>query len=125
MAHEMKRILIVDHELEMAMTIADELGDLGYRALGLASGRQAIYRLRSEHFDAVVADLRMPDVDGLAVLHESRALDASRPVIMVTDHGGIQAAMVATRHGAYDYITKPFSLASLVHLLEDALGLSQ
>ena len=74
-----KRILVVDDEIEMAMTIADELGDRGYRSLALGSGREALLGLRAEHFDAVITDLRMPDVDGLAVLRESRELDPSRP----------------------------------------------
>jgi DNA-binding NtrC family response regulator len=122
MDHAMLRILVVDDEIEMAMTIADELGERGYRSLGLGSGREALRRLRSEHFDAVITDLRMPHVNGLAVLHESRALDPSRPVIIMTGHGALQTAIDAARHGAYHYITKPFSLASLMHLLEAALG---
>jgi len=117
MGHEMPRILVVDDEIEMAMTLADELGDRGYRSLGLGSASEAIRRLRSERFDALITDLRMPGVDGLALLHESLALDPSRPVIVMTGHGALETAMDAARYGAYHYITKPFRFATLIQLL--------
>jgi DNA-binding NtrC family response regulator len=116
------RVLVVDDELEMAAMIVEELGDRGYRAVALRSGRDAIERLRGEHFDALITDLRMPGVDGLRLLRASRALDPSRPVIVMTGHGALDTALEASRHGAFHYLTKPFSLARLVDLLESALG---
>jgi DNA-binding NtrC family response regulator len=118
------RILVVDDEFEMAVMIAEELGDRGYRALALRSGREALKRLHTDQFDALITDLRMPDVDGLQLLTASRALDPSRPVILMTGHGGIGTALEASRHGVYHYVTKPFSPARLVQLLDEALGRS-
>jgi DNA-binding NtrC family response regulator len=115
------RILVVDDELEMAAVIADELGDRGYSAVAIRSGREAIERLRHEPFDALVTDLRMPDVDGLRLLRVSRALDPSRPVIVMTGHGAIDTALEAAGQGAFHYLTKPFSLTHLVELIETAL----
>jgi DNA-binding NtrC family response regulator len=116
------RILVVDDDLEMAGMIVEELGDRGYRAVALRSGRAAIDRLWGEHFDALITDLRMPGVDGLGVLRASRALDPSRPVIVMTGHGAIDTALEASRQGAFHYLTKPFSLTRLLDLLESALG---
>jgi DNA-binding NtrC family response regulator len=122
MSHEAAvRILVVDDELEMAAVIADELGDRGYSAVAIRSGREAIERLRHEPFDALVTDLRMPDVDGLRLLRVSRALDPSRPVIVMTGHGAIDTALEAAGQGAFHYLTKPFSLTHLVELIESAL----
>ena len=115
------RVLVGD-ELEMAAMIVDELGDRGYRAVALRSGQEAIERLRGEHFDALITDLRMPGVDGLLLLRASRELDPSRPVIVMTGHGAIDTALEAARHGAFHYLTKPFSLTSLVELLATALA---
>ena len=115
------RILVVDDEFEMAAMIVEELGDRGYSAVALRSGREALERLERETFDAVVTDLRMPGVDGLALLRASRELDPSRPVILMTAHGAIDAALEAVGNGAFHYLTKPFSLARLVELLESAL----
>jgi len=115
------RVLVVDDELEMAAMIADEFGDRGYSAVALRSGREAIERLTHEHFDAVVTDLRMPGVDGMALLRASRALDPSRPVIVMTGHGAIDTALEAATQGAFHYLTKPFSPVHLVELVETAL----
>jgi DNA-binding NtrC family response regulator len=115
------RILVVDDDIEMAAVIVDELCERGYSAVALRSGREAIERLRHESFDALVTDLRMPDVDGLRLLRTSRELDPSRPVIVMTGHGAIDTALEAACQGAYHYLTKPFSLGHLVELIEAAL----
>jgi DNA-binding NtrC family response regulator len=116
------RILVVDDEFEMATMVADELNDRGYRTLALCSGREALLCVQHESFDAIVTDLRMPDTDGLELLRMSRELDPSRPVIVMTGHSAMDAALEANRQGAYHCITKPFSLSTLVRLLEAALG---
>ncbi len=115
------RILVVDDELEMAAMIADELGDHGYTAVALRLGTEALQRLQDESFDALVTDLRMPGIDGLALLRASRALDPSRPVIVMTGHMAIDTALEAVNQGAFHYIIKPFSLSHLVELVEDSL----
>jgi DNA-binding NtrC family response regulator len=116
------RILVVDDEIEMAAMIVEELGERGYAAVALPSGREAVARLKNEHFDALVTDLRMPGVDGLGLLRVSRALDPSRPVIVMTGHSAMDTALEAAAHGAFHYIAKPFSLAQLVQVVERALG---
>ena len=115
------RILVVDDELEMAALVADEMVERGYFAVALRYGRDAIERLRLERFDALITDLRMPDVDGLALLRASRALDPSRPVIVMTGHMAIDTALEAVNQGAVHYVIKPFNLSHLVKLVEDAL----
>jgi DNA-binding NtrC family response regulator len=115
------RILVVDDEFEMAAMIADELGDHGYTAVALRLSTEALQRLQDESFDALVTDLRMPGIDGLALLRASRALDPSRPVIVMTGHMAIDTALEAVNQGAFHYIIKPFSLSHLVELIEDAL----
>jgi DNA-binding NtrC family response regulator len=116
------RILVVDDEFEMAAVLADELGDRGFSAVALQSGKEALERLQRETFDAVVTDLRMPGFDGLRLVRRSRELDPTRPVIVMTGHGAIDSALEASRQGAYHYLTKPFSPAYLVKLIEQALA---
>ncbi len=115
------RILVVDDDFEMAEMIVEELGDRGYSAVALRSGAVAVERLQHEPFDVLVTDLRMPGMDGLSLLRASRALDPSRPVIVMTGHGAIDTALETTNRGAFHYLTKPFTLAHLVELLEAAL----
>lgn len=111
------RVLVVDDRLEMAELVADELRDHGYSAVALNSGREALDFLRRENFDALITDLRMPEVDGLELSRASRELDPSRPVIIMTAYGTLNGALDADRHGALQYLTKPFSLSRLVDLL--------
>jgi two-component system response regulator HydG len=114
--------LVVDDNLEMARTIAEGLFDRGYEAVAVGSGRQALERLAAETFDAVVTDLRMPDVDGLEILSASRKLEPERPVIVMTAYSAIDTAVESIRQGAHHYLTKPFKQDELAIFLGRALG---
>jgi two-component system response regulator HydG len=115
------RVLIVDDHLELAETLADGLTDRGYDASPCAHGEEAAKRLESEPFDALVTDLRMPEIDGMGLLARSRATAPERPVIVMTAYGAVETAVEAIRQGAYHYLTKPFRLDELVVFLERAL----
>jgi two-component system response regulator HydG len=115
------RVLVVDDNLEMARTIAEGLGDRGYDAVAVGSGRDAGDRLHAERFDAVVTDLRMPKVDGLELLATSRKLDPDRPVLVMTAYSAIDTAVESIRQGAYHYLTKPFKQDELAIFLGRAL----
>jgi two-component system response regulator HydG len=114
-------ILIADDQMEMSRTLADGLSDGGFVTVPTGSGKRAIELLREEPFDAVITDLRMPDVDGLAVLEASRRLDPDRPVIMMTAFSAIETAVESIRRGAYHYLTKPFKTDELILFLRRAL----
>ena len=79
---EPARIFVVDDQLAMAETIADSLSDLGYDAIALDSSVSAAARLASERVDLLITDLRMPQMDGLALLERSLSSDSKRPVIV-------------------------------------------
>jgi two-component system response regulator HydG len=121
MSTESARVLVVDDNQEMATTTADSLVDRGYDAVAVARGREAVARLEAEAFDAVVTDLRMPDLDGLAVLAASRRLAPERPVIVMTAFSAIDTAVESIRQGAYHYLTKPFKSDELAIFLKRAL----
>lgn len=118
-----RRVLVVDDRSEMAEMIAEDLGDRGFDVCAITSGREALNLLRSEHIDALVTDLRMPEVDGLTLLRASIELDPSRPVIMMTAYGSLETALEAVKGGTWQYLTKPFRVDLLARLLEAALSL--
>jgi DNA-binding NtrC family response regulator len=120
---EKGRVLVVDDRSEMAEMIAEELGERGFDALATTSGREAIALLRTERIDALVTDLRMPEVDGLTLLRTSVELDPSRPVFMMTAYGSLETALQAVDGGTWQYLTKPFRVDLLARLLEQALSL--
>jgi two-component system, NtrC family, response regulator HydG len=121
MVERRTRVLVVDDHLEMARTVADGLVDLGYDALAVSGGRAALEALEAQPIDAVVTDLRMPEVDGLEVLAASRRLDAERPVIVMTAFSAVDTAVESIRRGAYHYLTKPFKQDELAIFLARAL----
>jgi two-component system response regulator HydG len=120
-SREKARVLIVDDKVDMAETIAEGLRDLGWDATPLASSERALARLADDDVDALVTDLRMPDVDGLALLAASKRADPLRPVIIMTAYGAVESAVESIRQGAYHYLVKPFRLEELVLFLERAL----
>ncbi len=117
-----RRVLVVDDRLEMAETIADGLGDLGFKATAVASGARAAELLATTKVDALVTDLRMPEVDGLELLALSQRLVPERPVIIMTAFGAIDTAIESIRRGATHYVTKPFKLEELSIFLERAFA---
>jgi two-component system, NtrC family, response regulator HydG len=115
------RILVVDDKLEFAETVADGLRDAGYEAEALGSGRSALARLESGDFDALITDLRMPDLDGFELVSASRRLAIERPVIVMTAYGAMDSGIESIRRGACHYLTKPFKTEELVVFLGRAL----
>jgi two-component system response regulator HydG len=115
------RVLVVDDNLEMARALGEGLDDHGYQGIAVSSGAEAIARLEGGGIGAVVTDLRMPNVDGLAVLEASRRLEPGRPVIIMTAFSAIDSAVESIRRGANHYLTKPFKQEELLIFLARAL----
>ncbi len=116
------RILIIDDELEMATALADGLLEYGFDALPASSGAKALVLLSEQRFDALVTDLRMPDMDGLTLMARAQKLMPGRPILIMTAHGAIDSAIESIRQGAYHYLTKPFTLDELVIFLRRAIA---
>ncbi len=115
------RVLIVDDQLSMAEMLADGLAERGYAAVPLGSSRAAAKLLAEESFDALVTDLRMPEMDGLELLASSRRSNPERPVIVMTAYSAVETAVESIRQGAYHYLTKPFKTEELALFLRRAL----
>lgn len=119
------RVLVVDDNLEMARTLAENLCDRDFDAVAVGSGQAAADLLHKETIDALVTDLRMPKVDGLDLLALSRSLLPERPVLIMTAFSAIDSAVESIRQGAYHYLTKPFKVEELALFLRRALDESQ
>jgi DNA-binding NtrC family response regulator len=101
-------ILVADDDAVARELLAEVLTREGYRVRAAAGGAEAIRAAEGEVFDLALIDLRMPDVDGLAVLARIRTLDPAPPVFILTAFAAIDTAIEAIRQGAYDYLSKPF-----------------
>ncbi len=115
-----QRVLVVDDNADLADAIVEGVSEHGYDVVGVTSGKEALRLLRSERVDALVTDLRMPGVDGLALLRASMSLDPLRPVIVMTAYGSMETAMDAVGGGSWHFLIKPFRVGLLVQLLQAA-----
>jgi DNA-binding NtrC family response regulator len=104
------RVLIVDDEAKLARMLAKMLEDEGWDIERAPGGRAAVERLERERFDVVVTDLKMPDVDGMAVLRAARSNSPATEVVIMTAFATVETAIQAMREGAAEYLTKPFSM---------------
>lgn len=120
---ERPRILIVDDEPLMRISIGDALKDEAYTVVDTGLGIEGIDIVREGNVDVVITDLRLPDTDGIDVLKQCKRYSPETMVILITAHGSVGTAVEAMRHGAYDYITKPFSMDELLLMIERVLRL--
>jgi len=111
------KILVVDDELSILRLLQEALAQWGYQVKCASSATEALDALHSDLFDAVVTDIRMPDMNGLDLLREIKRHDESIEVVMMTGYPTIASAVEALKEGAYDYLSKPLILDELRHLM--------
>lgn len=103
------RILIVDDDASIRKVLGFILEEAGYAVRAASSGAEAIAAIEGDVPDLVLADIKMPGMDGIALLKEIRKRDDSVPVVMLTAHGTVETAVEAMKLGATDYLSKPIS----------------
>jgi DNA-binding NtrC family response regulator len=118
-------ILVVDDEESMRHFLGRGLRRLGHDVALAADGEQAVAAFAQRRADVTIVDVRMPGVDGLAVLGRIRAIDPAAVVVMMTAHGTIATAVDAMKLGAADFVQKPFEFDELWLRVERALELRQ
>jgi len=111
-------LLIVDDERGVREACREAAATPGYRASGAESSEQALRLINSQDLDVILLDLKLPGAGGMEVLRQIKQHRPDIEVIVVTGHGTVQSAVQAMKAGAYDFVTKPFSLEELKLLLE-------
>lgn len=121
-------ILVVDDEPSFRSVIIELLAGSGYAVTGAGSGEEALCLLERCRYDVVFSDLRMPGIDGLALLSEIKKREPSVEVVMITNHTSVSSAIEALRLGAYDYLIKPLDdieqVLAIVKRVSEKLSLS-
>lgn len=115
------RILVADDEESMRHFLDRGLRRAGYEVTTVGSGREALQRWDEAPGDLAVLDLRMPDGDGLATLAQLRSRTPDAPIVLMTAHGSVEAAVEAMHLGAADFLAKPFPIEELLLRVERAL----
>ncbi len=114
---EAAKILVVDDERPILLLLKEALTQWGYQVTCASSAAEALELLRTEIFDALITDIRMPDMNGLDLLRKVRKHDESIEVVIMTGYPTITSAVQALKEGAYDYLSKPLILDELRHLM--------
>ncbi len=116
-----RQILVVDDEPKMRRVLEIMLQKMGHGVLVAGNGVEALAQFQEHGADLVITDLRMPEMDGIALLAALRAQGSDVPVMVITAHGTIETAVAAMRHGACDYILRPFDIDVVEHAVTRVL----
>lgn len=116
------KILIIDDEPSIRETLRDILEDEGHHCTLCESAEEGLTAYAREDFDAILLDVWLPGIDGLALLERFRAGGSMPPVIVISGHGSVETAVRATRLGAYDFLEKPLSLERVLLTVNHALA---
>jgi DNA-binding NtrC family response regulator len=114
-------ILVVDDEAEICDLLQNFLTQEGYQVFTATNGVEAITLGKQNEPDLALLDIKMPGMDGIEVLRKLKKLRRDMGVIMLTGYGNLGTAKEAMRLGAYDYLTKPFDLGLVKHVIQEAL----
>lgn len=114
-------ILVVDDNEDIRETVGVILSGSGYRCESAKNGVEAMQRVRQARFDAVVTDLEMPEMDGIALTREIRQHFSSLPVMIMTGHSDDDSRETAFRAGAREFLSKPFDVPDLIRKLHGML----
>jgi DNA-binding NtrC family response regulator len=121
MPDSLKHLLLVEDEAPLRQAIAEQLGDRGYQVEQAESGEAALARLADFAFDIIVTDLRLPGIDGSAVIEAAVARYPHIIAIVVTGFGTVKDAVEAIKRGAWDFVSKPFQIDELLHVLDSSM----
>jgi len=121
MTDSSKHVLLVEDEGALRQAVAEQLADRGYQVVQADSGETAIARLADFAFDIIITDLRLPGVDGSVVLEAAVQRYPEIIAIVVTGYGTVKDAVEAIKRGAWDFVSKPFQIDELLHVLDAAL----
>jgi two-component system response regulator AtoC len=116
-----KHLLLIEDEASLREAIAEQLADHGYEVDQADSGEAAIARLADFAYDIIITDLRLPGIDGSAVVEAAVGRYPDLIAIVVTGYGTLKDAVDAIKRGARDFVSKPFQIDELLHVLDSAL----
>ena len=107
-------VLVIDDEKDMREMLAFNLNQEGFEVVSAENGEAAVEAVKKRKFDLAVTDLKMPGMGGVATVAALKEIDPDIEIIVATGYASVETAVACMRHGAYDYICKPFSLQELL-----------
>ncbi len=117
----MEKVLIIDDEKNIQVSLASILEDEGFKTFFASSGEEGIEKFMNIRPDAIFLDIWLPGIDGLETMKKILAVDPLQIIIMISGHGNISTAVRAVKEGAYDFLEKPLSLDKVIFVLNRGL----
>jgi two-component system response regulator HydG len=114
------KVLVIDDQEFHAETLAESLEKVGYQCTVVTSGSAGARKIEEEDFDVILTDLKMEDMDGLALLRKAKQDLPNAEVMLITGHGDVKTAVQAIKEGAANYLTKPVDLVELRAMVDKA-----
>lgn len=115
-----RKLLVIDDEENMRHMLASVMTRAGYRVTSAVDGSQGLKITAKEHFDCILCDLKMPEMDGIGFLQALRAGGDETTVVMMSAYATVDTAVEAMKQGAFDFVTKPFKSDEVLIILERA-----
>jgi nitrogen regulation protein NR(I) len=119
------KILLIEDDPGIVMTLRRVLMEEGYQVVVEKRGDSGLSLARTDSFDVVITDMKLPGLSGLEIVQLLHAAKPRLPIILMTAHGTTETAIQATKSGAYDYLLKPFEIPEFIELVERALASSR
>lgn len=116
-----KTIMVVDDNEAILKSIAALFSEFDYAVTACGNAREALAKIKETNFDAVLSDVKMPEISGIELLEKIHKLAPLTPVILMTAYAELNIAIDAVRKGAFDFITKPYNPVHLLHTIEKAV----
>lgn len=117
----MTKVLIVDDQERLLRVLRLGLKELGYEVRTASNGDEALKEIFANAPDIVVTDLQMPGMNGVELIYEMERLEMGIPLVVMTAHADVDSAVKSLKHGAKDYIQKPFTVAELHVVIQESL----
>lgn len=114
-------VLVIDDEMAICEGCRMVLGDQGYTVIFGTTGQEGLNKLHDQDVDLLLLDIKLPDTDGMQILAGVRQTHPRMPVIVMTGYASVQSAVSAMKHGAFDYLSKPFAEDELTHAVGKAI----
>ena len=121
----MSKILIIDDEKSIRNTLKEILSYEDYEISLAENGLEGLELAKTDEFDVILCDIKMPQMDGIEVLEKTQELALDTPIIMISGHGNIDTAVDAIKKGAFDFIEKPLDLNRILITIRNAMDKSK
>lgn len=121
----MMKILLIEDETAFREVIEAQMAKQGIEAVGVGLGQEGLNELQQQYFDVVVTDFQLPDLDGIEIIRQMRALGLDVPILLMTAYASLSTAVAALQLGAADYLIKPLRVPDLLRRVNQIHELEQ